>query len=236
MSFMKALASVAVGFAAAKGLDSYKKMGGMAGLQDMMQGAGGGFGMDQLTKMAEQFGMSGGASGLQDMMSKMGMSGGGAAGMAGLGGLMNAMQGAARTGSQQTAGMMEAVFKGTPAGAAMEEQAKLTLRAMIQAAKADGELDDQEKQTILGELGDDISDEERAFVQEQLEAPIDVMGLAADAGGPLKTQIYAMSLAAIRLDNEREASYLRQLSSALGLSDSQRDQIHSYMGVDKLPS
>ncbi|WP_298933389.1 DUF533 domain-containing protein [uncultured Ruegeria sp.] len=233
MSFMKALASVAVGFAAAKGLDKYKQMGGMAGLQDMMKGSDGGFGMDQLGKMAEQFGMPGGASGLQDMMGKMGM-GGGAAGAAGLGGLLNAMQGAARTGSQQTTNMMETVFQGTPAGAAMEEQAKLMLRAMIQAAKSDGELDEQEKDTILGELGDDISDEERAFVQEQLNAPIDVMGLAADSGAPLKTQIYATSLAAIRLDNEREASYLHQLSTALGLSDEERDQIHTYMGAPNL--
>ena len=98
----------------------------------------------------------------------------------------------------------------------MEEQAKLMLRAMIQAAKADGELDEQEKEIILGELGDDISDEERAFVQEQLNAPIDVMGLAADSGTPFKTQIYAASLAAIRLDNTREASYLRQLSHRVG--------------------
>ena len=60
MSFMKTLASVAVGFAAAKGLEKYQKMGGMAGLQDMMQGAGGGLGMDQIGKMAEQFGLPGG--------------------------------------------------------------------------------------------------------------------------------------------------------------------------------
>ncbi|WP_050602927.1 DUF533 domain-containing protein [Ruegeria sp. 6PALISEP08] len=232
MSFMKTLASVAIGFAAAKGMDKYQKMGGMAGLQDMMQG--GGFGMDQLGKMAEQFGLPGGAAGLQDMMGKMGL-GGNAAGAAGLGGLLNAMQGAAKTANQQAGDMMETVFSGTPAGAAMEEQAKLMLRAMIQAAKADGELDEQEQEIILGELGDDVTDEERAFVQEQLNAPIDVMGLAADSGAPLKIQIYATSLAAIRLDNTREASYLRQLSTALGLSDAERDQIHTYMGAPTLP-
>ncbi|NOC91453.1 DUF533 domain-containing protein [Ruegeria sp. HKCCD6604] len=235
MSFMKTLASVAIGFAAAKGMEKYQKMGGMAGLQDMMQGAGGGFGVDQLGKMAEQFGLPGGASGLQDMMSKMGV-GGSTAGAAGLGGLLNAMQGAAKTANQHTGDMMETVFGGTPAGAAMEEQAKLMLRAMIQAAKADGELDEQEKEIILGELGDDVSEEEREFVQEQLNAPIDVVGLAADSGAPLKTQIYATSLAAIRLDNVREASYLRQLSTALGLSDAERDQIHTYMGAPTLPS
>ncbi len=164
MSFMKALASVAVGFAAAKGLEKYKQMGGMAGLQDAMQSASSGFGIDQLGKMAEQLGMPGGASGLQEMIGKLGIAD--PAGAAGLGGLMNAMQGAAKTGSQQTVDMLETVFNGTPGGAAMEQHAKLMLRAMIQAAKADGELDAQEKETILGELGDDISDEERAFVQE----------------------------------------------------------------------
>ncbi|WP_171235456.1 DUF533 domain-containing protein [Ruegeria sp. HKCCA6837] len=234
MSFMKTLASVAIGFAAAKGMDKYQKMGGMAGLQDMMQGAGGGFGMDQLGKMAEQFGLPGGAAGLQDMMGKMGL-GGSTAVAAGLGGLLNAMQGAAKTANQQTGDMMETVFSGTPAGAAMEAQAKLMLRAMIQAAKADGELDDHEKEIILGELGDDISGEERAFVQEQLNAPVDVMGLAADSGAPLRAQIYATSLAAIRLDNAREASYLRQLSTALGLSDAEREQIHTFMGAPTLP-
>lgn len=233
MSFMKALASVAVGFAAAKGLEKYKEMGGMAGLQDMLQGSAGSMGMDQLGKMAEQFGMPGGASGLQDMFGKMGL-GGGAAGAAGLGGLLNAMQGAAKTGSQQTADMMDTVFQGTPAGAAIEQQAKLMLRAMIQAAKADGELDEQEKQTIIGELGEDISDDERAFVLDQLEAPVDVMGLAAEAGAPLKTQVYATSLATIRLDNQQEAAYLLQLATALGLSDAERDQIHEYMGAPKL--
>ncbi|WP_171133531.1 MULTISPECIES: DUF533 domain-containing protein [unclassified Ruegeria] len=232
MSFMKALASVAVGFAAAKGLEKYKQMGGMAGLQDMMQGAGGGFGIEQLGKMAEQFGMPGGASGLQDMLGNMGMTN--AAGAAGLGGLMNAIQGAARTGGQHSAEMMDTVMRGTPAGAAMEEQAKLMLRAMIQAAKSDGELDAQEKETILGELGDDISAEERAFVQEQLNGPIDVMGLAADTAAPMRTQIYATSLAAIRLDNAQEAAYLRQLATALGLSKIDRDQIHTYMGVPNL--
>lgn len=208
-------------------------MGGMAGLQDMLQGSAGSMGMDQLGKMAEQFGMPGGASGLQDMFGKMGL-GGGAAGAAGLGGLLNAMQGAAKTGSQQTADMMDTVFQGTPAGAAIEQQAKLMLRAMIQAAKADGELDEQEKQTIIGELGEDISDDERAFVLDQLEAPVDVMGLAAEAGAPLKTQVYATSLATIRLDNQQEAAYLLQLATALGLSDAERDQIHEYMGAPKL--
>ncbi len=60
------------------------------------------------------------------------------------------------------------------------------------------------------------------------------MGLAADSGAPLRAQIYATSLAAIRLDNEREADYLHQLASALGLSDSERNQIHEYMGAPTL--
>ena len=38
MSFMGTLTKVAMGFAAAKGLEQYNKMGGMAGLQSAMGG------------------------------------------------------------------------------------------------------------------------------------------------------------------------------------------------------
>ncbi|GGH29717.1 Uncharacterized membrane protein YebE, DUF533 family [Cribrihabitans marinus] len=236
MSFMKTLASVAVGFAAAKGIDKYRQMGGMSGLQDMMKGGADSPAADQLGQLADRMGFPGGSEAVRNFLGQMtGGAGAAAAGTAGLGGLMNAMQGAARAGGEQTAGMMDAIFSGTPAGAAMEAQAKLMLRAMIQAAKADGQIDPQEKAAILDQLGDDISAEERAFVQAELDAPVDVMGLAADAGAPMKAQIYATSLAAIRVDNANEAAYLRQLATALGLSDADRDQIHAHMGVPPLP-
>lgn len=231
MSFMKTLATVAVGFAAAKGVEKYKQMGGLAGLQDMLQGAQGQQAAGQLGQMAEKMGFSGATEQIQKMLGHLGGAGGEGAAMAGLGGLMASMQGAAASGGKHSADMMSAMFRGTPAETAMEEQAKLMLRAMIQAAKADGDIDDAERQVILDALGDDISDEERAFVQEQLAAPLDLAGLAEAARGAAGAQVYATSLAVVHVDSMAEARYLDALAQALGLSESVRRQIHAQMGV-----
>jgi uncharacterized membrane protein YebE (DUF533 family) len=254
MSFMRTLATVAVGFAAAKGMDKYKQMGGMAGLQKMMQqggagGAGGMPGMAEFQKMADGMGLgglmqgmtggasgrasgAGGAQGVNPLEQLMGALGGGqqAAGAAGLGGLMAALQGAAQTGGQGMDDMVGALMGNSPATAQMEENAKLMVRAMIQAAKADGEIDAHEKQAILDQLGE-VDPEERAFVQRELEAPLDVEGLARETQDTMRAQVYATSLMAIQLDNQREAAYLTQLARSLGLSDAERDRLHQAMGV-----
>lgn len=235
MSFVKALAAVAMGFAAAKGMDKYKEMGGMAGLQDALKGAGDSSVADQLGKMADKYGVPGGSEQVKDFFTQMGQVTAGAteASAAGLGGLMASMRSATEAGSKQTADIMEAMFGSTPVADAMEQQAKLMIRAMIQAAKADGEIDKEEQAAILERLGE-ISDEERAFVQAELQAPSDLPGLVRDAGTVGREQVYSTSVAAIRLDNPAEAQYLRQLAAGLGLSDAQRDDIHRRMGAPTL--
>ncbi|MEM7073934.1 MAG: DUF533 domain-containing protein [Pseudomonadota bacterium] len=235
MSFVRALAAVAVGFAAAKGMEKYKKMGGMAGMQDALKGAGDSDMAQHLGQLADQFGIPGGSKAVHGFLGQMGNATAGATemGMAGLGSLMNSMQGASQAGTHQSAQMMEAMFGNTPAADAMEQQAKLMIRAMIQAAKSDGQIDAEEQAAIIGRLGD-IDDEERAFVEAELKAPIDVAGLARDAGEIGREQVYSTSAAAIRLDSAAEAAYLHQLATALGLSDAQRDAIHDRMGLPRL--
>lgn len=244
MSFMKTLATVAVGFAAAKGMDQYKKMGGMAGMQNMMQGSGGAAGMgDQLASMADKMGIPGGGKAVQDMMSNFGLGGAGgaggsgssgaAAGMAGLGGLMSAFGGAAAASGGQMDELLGGVFANTPVSVAAEQNAKLMIRAMIQAAKADGEIDAQEREKILDALKDAPA-EEVAYVKEQLASPVDVMGLAQDTGDAMKAQVYATSLTAVKVDSDAERVYLTQLASALGLDKTMQDQVHRAMGVATL--
>lgn len=236
MSFLRTLTTVAAGFAAAKGMDKYKQMGGMAGIQDMMKGAGGAGGMaDQLGQMAEKMGIPGGSKAVQDMMNSFG--GGSAAksdaGMAGLGGLMSAMKGSMAAGGKSMDDLFTSMTAGTPVSVAAEDNAKLMIRAIIQAAKADGEIDAAERKTILDQL-DDASPEEIAFVKEQLAAPVDLMGLAKDSGTAMAGQVYATSLMAIKVDNRAETAYLAQLATALGLDDATRDRIHASMGVPPL--
>lgn len=232
MSFVKALAAVAMGIAATKGMDKFNEMGGMARVQDTLKTVGDSSVADQLGQLAEKFGVPGGSQQVKTFFSQMGQATADAteASAAGLGSLMASMRSATEAGSQQTADIMEAMFGNTPVADAMEQQAKLMIRAMIQAAKADGEIDADEQAAILERLGD-ISDEERAFVQAELQAPSDLASLVQDAGTVGREQVYSTSLAAIRLDNPAEAQYLKQLATGLGLSDAQRDEIHRRMGV-----
>jgi uncharacterized membrane protein YebE (DUF533 family) len=129
--------------------------------------------------------------------------------------------------------MMEAIFGQTPVADAMEQQAKLMLRTMIQAAKADGDIDPEEQAAILERLGD-LNDEERAFVQAELNAAPDLPSLIKEAGDVGREQIYSTALATIRVDNPAEAEFLSKLASGLGLSQSQRDAIHARMGLPPL--
>jgi len=239
MSFLRTLATVAVGVAAAKGVSKYRQAGGMAGLQDMFAQGGGAAGMaDQVAQMAEKMGVPGAGNAVRDMMAKMaGAVPGGQpeAAAAGFAGLMSAMGGAAAAGGKQADDMLSGLFKGTPVGMAAEENAKLMIRAMIQAAKADGEIDAAERQTIMDALKD-ADPEEVAFVEEQLAAPVDPMGLAAATGDAMKAQVYSTALTSVRVDHPAEADFLRQLSSGLGLDPAARDRVHTAMGVPPLPA
>jgi uncharacterized membrane protein YebE (DUF533 family) len=50
----------------------------------------------------------------------------------------------------------------------------------------------------------------------------------------LKAEAYAVSLIAINVDTMQEAQYLSELSSELGLSVADRNNIHDDLGVDQL--
>ncbi len=231
MSFVRTLATLAAGFAAAKGYDKYKDMGGMPGVKDAMRQN------PQINEMSDQ---------ALEMMEKMGLPTGqlktmrdqfmgqaetaGAGSMAGMGGLMTALGGGMAGGAEQTSAMIDSLTGTTTATDAMEENAKLMIRAMIQAAKADGEIDAEERAKILEHLGE-ANPEERDFIMAQLDAPVDAVGLASDTSQQMAAQVYASAIMTIRVDNLKEADYLNQLASSLGLSDTTRDRVHSAMGI-----
>lgn len=232
MSFARTLATLAIGFAAAKGASKVKDMGGMDALREKMRDAGKEGGMaDQMGQMAEKFGMPGGADAVKNLMGKLG---GGAADAsqtaeAGLGSLFSAMSGAAAAGASSMTEMFSAVTQGTPLGDAAEENAKLMIRAMIMSAKADGEIDADERTQILDALGD-ASDEEMAFVEAALDAPVDAAALAADAGASASAQVYSGALMAISVDTDAERAFLSNLAQALQLDAEKRAEIHASMG------
>lgn len=223
------------------GRNSAGAQGGLGGLLDGLAGrtrgsSGGGLG-DMLGQLAGGArGGTGGSGGLGDLLG--GLLGGGAAGAA-AGGL-------ARKGSQPT---NDASFgelfndsiarNDEPEVAPTPEQnavAGLMLKAMIQAAKSDGRIDDEEKRKLLGHLGDELDDDEREFIREQMAAPIDPQGLAREVPQGLEAQVYLMSLLAIDFDNEEEARYLHALAQALGLPRDAVNDIHQQSGATPLYS
>ncbi|MCK8784207.1 tellurite resistance TerB family protein [Roseomonas sp. NAR14] len=115
----------------------------------------------------------------------------------------------------------------------VQRKATLMLRAMIQAAKSDGRIDQDEMDRILGKLDEHGEDAEaRDFVLREMRGPVDVEGLARQAQGPHEAaEIYAASLMAIEVDTQEERDYLARLAAALGLSREAVDHIHGTLGV-----
>ena len=111
--------------------------------------------------------------------------------------------------------------------------AGLMLKAMIQAAKADGEIDENEKSKLMSEFGE-LDDDERAFIREQMAAPVDAEALAREVPQGFGPQVYLMSLMAIEFDNRKEAEYLHELAQNLGLDKATVNGIHEKVGVINL--
>ncbi|QFG37993.1 uncharacterized membrane protein YebE (DUF533 family) [Paracoccus pantotrophus] len=111
--------------------------------------------------------------------------------------------------------------------------AGLMLKAMIQAAKSDGEIDENEKAKLMAEFGE-LDDEERAFIREQMTAPVDAEALAREVPQGFGPQVYLMSLMAIEFDNRKEAEYLHRLAQGLGLDKETVNGIHQKVGVINL--
>lgn len=212
-----------------------------AGIEDLLGGLlGGGAASGGLGGLLEQLG-GGGAlgargGGIDDLLG--GLAGAGAAG--GIGGLLGGMLSAGAP-SNSRGGFGDVLNQAIARQDEPDEQptteqelaAGLMLRAMIQAAKCDGNLDDGEQARLLEKLGD-VSPEEQAFVKAELQAPVDAVGLAGQVPQGLEPQIYAMSVMAIDLDSQAEARYLHQFAQALGLQPQTVNHIHDQLGVPTL--
>ncbi len=226
MSLMSTLGKVAMGVIVAKGIG--KMMGGSRG------GSGGGLGdlLGGLTGGSAESSTNQGG-GLGDLLGGLsGKNGGG-----GLGGLLDSLGGGSQPDSQNDS--LGNIFNNALQGKEVsdtdeqEKQAEILLRAMINAAKSDGKLDDNEKRKLTEHLGD-VSDDEARFVQQELAAPLDVNGFINSVPRGMEEQVYMMSLFAIDLDVKEEAQYLAQLAKGLSISHDVCNQIHEKMGAPKI--
>lgn len=113
-----------------------------------------------------------------------------------------------------------------------DQQALVLVRAMINAAKADGQIDVDEQQKITAKLSE-VGQEELEFVQAELAKPLN-FDFFADITTHIAPQVYAVSLMAINLDTPAESSYLQQLAQGLGLDAKTVNAIHAQLGLPPL--
>lgn len=256
MSLVGTLGRIAVGVMVAKGVGKMVNNRG---------GGGGGGGLGDLLGSALGGSKGGGGGGLGGLGSLLGggsaQSGGASAGgqgmPGGLGGLLESISGGSGGaaggltdglgggfGSSAPAGgslgdLLNSALQGKktpPPEPAQEDQAKVLIRAMINAAKSDGNIDQAEQQKIVEHLGDEVSDEERKFVISEMQSPLDTDGLLRNIPKGAEMQVYMMSLLGIDLDSRAEAQYLDGLRKSMGISEQHCNAIHEKLGVPVLYS
>ncbi|MCC4223332.1 tellurite resistance TerB family protein [Vibrio campbellii] len=111
------------------------------------------------------------------------------------------------------------------------KHAKLILKAMIGAAKADGHVDEEEMARIeqaLTEMGAD--DHVRQLVHQELHKPLDPAEIAHLATSPQQaSEIYLASLIVADEQNFMEKAYLQELAKQLNLSPEVTHQLEAQL-------
>ena len=215
-------------------------MGGSGSGQTSQAGAGGLGGMlgDVLGSLANNKAALGGLGALAGALlgggkgaSRGAVGGGGLAMLASL--AFSALKKGGQAPAQPPRALLEA--KTPQEQQALEDDAEIIVKAMINAAKADGKIDQQEIEKIVGKLDDDgLTQEEKDFFVTEANKPLDLNGVVASAGGQaeMAAQIYAASLLAIEVDTRAEQQYMQQLASGLGLHPQVTAHIERTLGMN----
>ena len=188
--------------------------GGLGGLLSQLQG--------QKGSAAQSAG--GAADLLGSLLGGGTAQGGAAANTGGIGALLGGALGQQSTNAQAPV-----------ATAAQTDHAAVLIRAMVNAAKSDGVVDEQEQQNIVSKLGD-IGPEETAFIRAEMQAPLDVNGFIRSVPKGMEQQVYVLSLMTVNLDSKNEADYLDSLAKGFNISEQASNQMHTQLNVAQLYS
>ncbi|MBP5075922.1 tellurite resistance TerB family protein [Pseudomonas chlororaphis] len=104
------------------------------------------------------------------------------------------------------------------AGPEVEEHSHAILRALIAAAKADGRIDEQEKQLISAEIGRHTDDPQlQQWLDDEVARPLDAADVAQSAAGEpgMAAEMYLASVMLVDDQQDAERSYLDELAAAL---------------------
>lgn len=112
-----------------------------------------------------------------------------------------------------------------------ETHSQAILKALIAAAKADGHVDDREREVIEGEFSRlDVEPEVRQWLQAELQKPLDPAEVAKAATTPeMASEMYLASLLAVDEQNFMERAYLDELARQLKLDDGLKARLEQQM-------
>ncbi|WP_226478317.1 tellurite resistance TerB family protein [Pseudomonas sp. MWU16-30323] len=102
-------------------------------------------------------------------------------------------------------------------GAQVEEHSHAVLRALIAAAKADGEIDEREQQMISAEIGKHTDDPQlQAWLDAEVAKPLNAADFAEFAGDPaMASEVYLVSVLLVDDQQNAERNYLDELAGQL---------------------
>jgi uncharacterized membrane protein YebE (DUF533 family) len=114
-----------------------------------------------------------------------------------------------------------------------DSRADLLLNAMVQAAKADGHIDDAEMEKIRGKLEEDgVDPQELRRLMALMRAPLDLDSLVVKVNDvETAAEVYAASILTISVDTEEERAYLAELAERTGLDAATVKELHRMVGL-----
>jgi len=110
-------------------------------------------------------------------------------------------------------------------------------QATVNAAKADGQIDEDEVRRIVGKLQEiGVDPGAQRYAMTELQKPMETEEwMAAAQGRPeLGAQMYGASLLAIEVDTPAEKKYLERLAAGLGLDAKVTQRIQGFVGLQSV--
>jgi uncharacterized membrane protein YebE (DUF533 family) len=125
-----------------------------------------------------------------------------------------------------TPGGPMATTRALPQMDARQQSIVLLIRTMIAAANADGHIDADEREQILGRARDaGLDGETLGFLEGEIAKPQTLQQVIANAKPELASDTYAAAALAITVDTDAERRWLDALALGIGLDDKLRADI-----------
>lgn len=124
-----------------------------------------------------------------------------------------------------------ALTAAAPPAPGLVPEALLVIRSMIAAAAADGLIDGNEREAILGRAqAAGLDPDDLAALRGELAQPLSMPELLAQTPPELAAEVYAAALITISIDTDAERRWMQRLAEGLNLDPSERAEIDAQFG------